>query len=439
MRFVSTAGEIQVGPRPTVGAETALLSSLAPDGGLYLPAALPKLEPEVLAAFPGAGLAEIGFEVARRILDEIPPAELRRIAREALDFAVPLVEVEPGMRVLELFHGPTLAFKDVGARFMARLFALLAPPSDRPLTVLVATSGDTGSAVAQAFLGVPGTRVAVLYPQGLVSPIQECQFTTLGDNVQALAVAGTFDDCQRLVKAAFADADASAALRLTSANSINLARLLPQSFYYFHATAQLPRDAAPPLFAVPSGNFGNLTAGLLAAGMGLPVAGFVAATNVNDVVPTYLETGVFAPRPSTATISNAMDVGNPSNFARILHLCGGELAAVRRLVQGSRHTDDETRQTIRAVFARTGYVLDPHSAVGWRALELELAERREPVSGIVLATAHASKFREVVEPLIGREIPLPERLAACLDRPRRALPLAPEPAALVRFLESWQL
>jgi len=430
------------GKPPGVDLPTALFQALAPDGGLYLPERLPPLPESFFKSLRGADLATTALRVMANLLPEIPPEDLRRIVEDALDFPIPLVEIEDSVHILELFHGPTLAFKDVGARFMARLFAYLgssegSSEADRPLTVLAATSGDTGSAVAQAFLGVPGTRVAVLYPQGKVSEIQECQFTTLGDNVQALAVDGTFDDCQRMVKAAFADQDLSAQLRLTSANSINLGRLLPQSIYYFHALSQLPQGAPAPFFAVPSGNFGNLTAGLLAHRLGLPVAGFAAATNANDVVPDYLESGLFSPRPSVATISNAMDVGNPSNFSRILQLFEGDLDAIRAKVQGSRHGDAETRQTIQDVYKRTGYTLDPHTAVGYLGLQQALKTSATPVSGIVLATAHPVKFRETVEPLIGKKIPIPQRLAQYLDLPRRSLPLAPEDEALQGFLREW--
>lgn len=435
MPYLSTEGTA-----PEADLATAVLRSLAPDGGLYLPRELPRLPPTYFEGVTGHSLAEAALPMAHALLPEVPREELDPIVTDALNFPVPLVKIEDGIWCLELFHGPTLAFKDVGARFMARLLAYLQGEASRPLTVLVATSGDTGSAVAQAFLGVAGTRVAVLYPEGQVSAVQECQFTTLGENVQALAVKGTFDDCQRMVKAAFRRQELAEELRLTSANSINLARLLPQSFYYVHGAAQLPAGSAPPLFSVPSGNFGNLTAGLIAERLGLPTAGFVAATNANDVVPDYLEKGVYRPRPSVRTISNAMDVGDPSNFSRILHLFGGDLDAVRERLKGSRHSDEETRAAIADVYERTGYVLDPHTAVGYlglrQALETYAPSERPP--GIVLATAHPVKFREHVEPLIGRKVPVPERLAACLDQPRRSLPLPPEDEALQAFLRSWK-
>lgn len=444
MRYLSTGGEA-----PAVDLRTALFRSLAPDGGLYLPESLPRW-PSLGPVAADTPLATTARRLAPPLLPDLPAEVVEGLVDDALNFPVPLVPVAANTYVLELFHGPTLAFKDVGARTMARLFAFLQGEVVRedetgPLTVLVATSGDTGSAVAQAFLGVPGTRVVVLYPQGKVSRVQECQFTTLGDNVHALAVAGTFDDCQRMVKAAFADDELSRQLRLTSANSINLGRLLPQSFYYAHGAGQLigqlpsqraDRDSRPPLFVVPSGNFGNLTAGLLARRMGLETGPFVAVTNVNDVVPEYLEAGSFRPRPSQATVSNAMDVGNPSNFDRILWLYDGDREALLRDLCGTRVTDEATRETIRQVHETTGYLLDPHTAVGWAGLD-ELRSRGavpRDAPAILLATAHPAKFGETVEPLVTTTIPLPERLADCLNRPSRARDLAPEPAALAAFL-----
>jgi threonine synthase len=341
------------------------------------------------------------------------------VVAQALDFPIPLVPFGERVHVLELFRGPTCAFKDVGARFMARLMALYHGEGGEPLTILVATSGDTGSAVAQAFFNVPGTRVFVLYPEGKVSPLQERQFTTLGGNITALAVAGTFDDCQRLVKEAFADPGLRD-LRLTSANSINIGRLLPQIFYYFHAWAQLPEPPAELIVSVPSGNFGNLTAGLMAKRLGLPVSRFVAATNVNDVVPEYLRSGVFRPRGSVATLSNAMDVGNPSNFARMLALYGGDVERMRADVEWATLTDDQTRAVIARAFHDRGYVLDPHSAIAASGLA-KLAGQRGPETGVFLATAHPAKFAAIVEPVIGRQVELPARLAECMRREPRSV------------------
>jgi threonine synthase len=373
-----------------------------------------------LKGLRGASWEQVAVTVARHLLqDDLSPSQVEQVVGEALDFPVPLVPLTDGAYALELFHGPTCAFKDVGARFMARLMALHHRPNDPLLTVLVATSGDTGSAVAHAFFNLPGTRVVVLYPEGKVSRLQERQFTTLGGNVTALAVAGTFDDCQRLVKEAFADPGLRE-LRLTSANSINIGRLLPQIFYYFHAWAQLPESPAELIVSVPSGNFGNLTAGLMAKRLGLPVGKFVAATNVNDVVPKYLETGIFTPRPSVATLSNAMDVGNPSNFARMLWLCGGDVDRMRKDLEGHAYTDDQTRAVIARAFGEWGYVLDPHSAVACLGLAQGRSARSQ-ATGVFLATAHAAKFADVVEPGIGKKVELPARLAACLAREPRVV------------------
>jgi threonine synthase len=332
---------------------------------------------------------------------------------------------------LELFHGPTLAFKDVGARTMARLLASL-DTGAQPLTVLAATSGDTGSAVAHAFHGVPHTRVVVLYPEGRVSPTQEAQLTMFNaedGNVRAYAVAGSFDDCHRLTREAFGDERIRARVRLTSANSVNVGRLLPQMVYYFHAVAGIARlpDASPADLVVctPSGNFGNLTAGLLARRAGLPIARFVAATNVNDVVPQYLETGAFSPRPSVRTIANAMDVGHPSNFERMLWLYGHDADAMRRDIAGIRYRDDDVRDTIKRVYEARGYLLDPHSAIGYMGLKAYLGregqDRRGKQVGIFLATAHPAKFSEIVEPIIGRRVQTPAPLADALARPRHVL------------------
>ncbi len=395
------------------------------------------MDPGDLEALRGRPWPEAAAAVARHLLaDEIPADVLDATVKDALDFPMPLQEIRPGVFVLELFHGPTLAFKDVGARFMARSLAGFHDPGAGPLTVLAATSGDTGSAVARAFLGLEGTRVVVLFPEGQVSRLQESQFTTLGGNVLALAVQGTFDDCQRLAKEAFADEELRDALLLTSANSINVGRLIPQIFYYFQGWAALPGKASGALFSVPSGNFGNLTAGLMARRLGLPGAGFVAATNANDVVPAYLRTGRYRARPSVRTISNAMDVGAPSNFARIMALYGGDGAALGADVTGSAWTDDDTRACIRRVHEAHGRVIDPHTAVGLLGLEKALEEGRGEV-GIVLATAHPAKFAETVEPLIGRSVPLPPALEECLRRERRVTRIDPRYEALRGTLLDW--
>ncbi len=410
MRFISTAGKA-----PPADLKAALLAGLAPDGGLYQPESLRPLTPSALEGLRGASFPRVALTVARHLLgDALAESDLERVVTSALDFPIPLLPLSDSVSMLELFHGPTCAFKDVGARFMARLMALYHAEHDPPLTVLVATSGDTGSAVAQAFFNLPGIQVFVLYPEGKVSPLQERQFTTLGGNITALAVAGTFDDCQRLVKEAFAD-PALGHLRLTSANSINIGRLLPQIFYYFHAWAQLWEPPAEWIVSVPSGNFGNLTAGLMAKRLGLPVTRFVAATNVNDVVPEYLATGIFKPRPSVATLSNAMDVGNPSNFARMLALYGGDVARMRADVEACTLTDAQTRAVIERIYRDHRHVVDPHSAVAASGLGKGLADRPN-ATGVFLATAHPAKFAEVVEPVIRAKVPMPPRLAECLRR-----------------------
>lgn len=433
MAWLSTAGE-----SPATSLSEALRRGLAPDGGLYLPDRLEPLPGAFFASLAHRSLGETSSLLARHLLGaELPAPELDRIATQALDFPVPLVRVGRRIWVLELFHGPTLAFKDVGARFLARLLAHLRQDRERS-TVLVATSGDTGGAVAQAFFGVTGMRVAVLYPEGQVTPIQERQFTTLGGNIRAFAVEGTFDDCQRMVKQSFSDRDLAERIDLTSANSINVGRLLPQIFYYFHAVSQLleSHGEAPILFSTPSGNFGNLTAGLMAKRLGLDCR-FVAATNVNDVVPEYLETGIYTSRPSQRTLSNAMDVGDPSNLARIRRLYRDDLELLRRDVLGLRVDDETTRETIRRIDREHGYLLDPHTAVGFHALEGVLAERDEATAGIVLATAHPAKFGEIVESAVGRSIPLPARLAERLDYPVHSERLPNDAKELKRRLLSW--
>ena len=428
MKFVSTGGQ-----SPAADLRAALTAGLAPDGGLYLPERIDPIDASLLAELNGQSFSAVSRAVAGHLLGSlIPAADLDRIVDTALNFEVPLVAQGDDVHLLELFHGPTLAFKDVGARFMAQLLGYLGTEGGDPLTILAATSGDTGSAVAQAFLGVPGLGTVILFPKGKVTDLQERQFTTLGGNVRVLEVDGTFDDCQRLVKSAFSDPLLSDAIRLSSANSINIGRLLPQIFYYVYAAVQLPRGPAP-IFSVPSGNFGNLTAGLMAKKLGVATRGFVAATNVNDVVPEYLLSGVLSPRPSIPTISNAMDVGDPSNFARILALYEGDLDHLRKDLVGSVHNDDETRDCIAQVYERTGYVLDPHSAVGYLGVE---AGRRAFGEGpcVALCTAHPVKFREAVEPAVGSEVPVPECLAACLQAERHVTSIPTEMSALRDFL-----
>jgi threonine synthase len=419
----------------------ALFAGTAPDGGLYMPERLDPLPAAALEAIrnavvAGAGIVEVGSQVGAHLLrDEIAADQLRALVGAALDFPVPLVQITERAWALELFHGPTLAFKDIGARTQARLLHHFTDGT--PLTILVATSGDTGSAVAQAFHRVPDTRVVVLYPHGQVSDVQEAQMASMGDNITAVAVRGTFDDCQSLVKQAFADDDLRRHVWLTPANSINLGRLLPQVFYYFLLAGLGPPEGGPdnagPIISVPSGNFGNLTAGLIAKRIGLPVARFVAATNVNDAVPQYLLSGRYQPRPSVRTIANAMDVGAPSNFERMQWMYGSDVDALRRDVAGFAYTDDRVVAEIRSVYERYGYVLDPHSAIAWLALQEALAADPH-ASGVFLATAHPAKFREVVEPAIGAPVPLPGVIAEALARPRQSVAMPASYNALSEFL-----
>lgn len=427
MPFLSTRGG-----SPTVSLAEALRGGLAPDGGLYVPAAIPQLAAEEFESWRGRPFAAVATALlAPLTADTFDAPALSLLLGQALDFPVPLVQVEPDLAVLELFHGPTLAFKDFGARTMARwLAAVDDAPGDMPLTVLVATSGDTGGAVAQAFHGVAGTRVVVLYPRGRVSRMQEAQFATLGGNVTALAVEGTFDDCQRLVKEAFADAGLRAVHRLTSANSINIGRLLPQMAYYAWAALEAP-GTARPLLVVPSGNLGNLSAGVLAARRGVPLGRFLAATTINDPFPRYLATGTFTPQAASQTLASAMDVGHPSNFERLAWLYGG-VEAMRPAVAGAVVTDAQVRDAIASVARRTGYVADPHTAVGYVAAREHLA--RTGGTAIVLATAHPAKFPEVVEPAIGRALDIPPALADRLATPVRARRVEATLAALATAL-----
>ena len=425
MRWISTRGAA-----PPRSFEEALFAGQAPDGGLYLPERVDPLPPDVIRGFAGCSLAQIGVAVGGHVLEgDLPPDDLAAIVTDALDFPVPLVRIDEQRWALELFHGPTMAFKDVGARVQARFLRYFADGD--PLTVLVATSGDTGGAVAQAFAGAADTRVVVLYPRGQVSDIQEAQFATVGGNVTAVAVEGTFDDCQALVKRAFADQDLRRDVRLTPANSINVGRLLPQVFYYV-LTTPVPR----PIISVPSGNFGNLTAGLLAARLGLDVAAFVAATNRNDVVPRYLATGIYEPQPSARTVANAMDVGAPSNLERMRTLYGDDVTRLRADVTGAAFADAEVVATIGDVHRRYGYVLDPHSAIAWLGLTHALAAAPPGTPGVLLATAHPAKFREVVEPAIGATVPVPAPLAEAAARPRHIHPLANDYDALVALLKA---
>jgi threonine synthase len=430
MRYRSTARQA-----PLTSLRGAVLRGLAPDGGLYMPVEIARHSPEELEEFRKLPFTEVCFRVVKPFATpDVPEEVLWQVVSEAINFPVKLVSLSPGLHILELFHGPTLAFKDFGARFMARLMGYFVHGESRPLTVLVATSGDTGSAVAHGFLGVPGIRVVILYPSKRISEAQEKQFTTLGENITALEVAGTFDDCQRLVKQAFSDVELNKTAFLTSANSINIGRLLPQMFYHVAAYRQLPVASVPLIVSVPSGNFGTLTAGIFAKRIGLPVAKFIASTNINDVVPQYLRSGQFCPRPATATYSNAMDVGNPNNFPRLLDLCRGRLEYVQKEIWGHAATDQETLCEMKAVHERFGYLPDPHTAVGifcWEAYKMAHAE---PAQGLVLSTAHPAKFADVVKKAIGSAPRLPDRLAAYLKREKLSLPVSSSYDNLKQFL-----
>ncbi len=425
---------------PPVSLSEAVIRGLAVDGGLYMPERIHRFDNAFFDTIHQLTFQEIAMEVAKLFFGEdIPEEDLRTIVYDTLSFDCPVVPVTANIWSLELFHGPTLAFKDVGARFMARMLRYFLKGENRQVTVLVATSGDTGSAVANGFLGVEGIRVVVLYPKGKVSEIQEKQFTTLGQNISALEVDGTFDDCQRLVKTAFTDEALNRRMALTSANSINVARFLPQAFYYFNAYARLKDQGALDgkawVVAVPSGNFGNLTAGLFAREMGLPVSRFIAANNRNDVVFHYLKSGRYEPRPSVETIANAMDVGHPSNFDRILDLYGNSWEAISAIIRGYRYNDEEIRKVIREVYHQTGYLCDPHGACGYAALQedLEVGE-----TGTFLETAHPAKFTGTMEEILGRgTIPLPDKLAAFMKGTKQSVEISSEYAGFREWLESF--
>ena len=413
MRYYSTKNR-----RASHSLREAILLGLAPDGGLFMPQTLPSLEPEFWHAGRRSMTQTASEILGRLLMGDVPQEDLQGIVERVFNFPVPVVDIEPGLSVLELTHGPSASFKDFGARFLAELLGFFARGVEAHWTVLVATSGDTGSAVAQGFYGVPGVEVVILYPKGRVSGLQEAQLTTLGGNITALEVDGVFDDCQALVKQAFADQELRAARELTSANSISIGRLFPQSVYYAHAWFEL---GAPPnlLISVPSGNFGNLTAGLMAKRMGLPVE-FLSAMNANDVVLEFLEGGEFQPRPSVATLSNAMDVGNPSNFARLLDLFDQDVAGLRAALRGVHVSDALTRATMQDVYQRTGYTLDPHGAVAFAGAQMMRGER----PALVLETAHPAKFADVVREETGVEPEIPQRLASCLTLPKHAVPMS---------------
>lgn len=422
---------------PDVSLREAVVKGLAPDGGLYMPQTLCRLPQEFFDSIHLLPFNEIAKIVASAFFGEdVESDALDEIVDETLQFDCPVRQLTDNIFSLELYHGPTLAFKDVGGRFMARLLRyFIRKDGDGDVNVLVATSGDTGSAVANGFLGVDGIHVYVLYPKGKVSKIQECQFTTLGQNITAIEVDGVFDDCQSLVKKAFVDADLNANMKLTSANSINVARFLPQSFYYFNAYARMKAAgfADNLVVSVPSGNFGNITAGLFARAMGLPIKRFIAANNSNDVFYEYLKTGKYSPRPSVQTIANAMDVGNPSNFARILDMYGNDIEAIRAVVSGAAYDDGQIRSAMSECYGKTDYVLDPHGACGYQSLVDNLKEGEH---GVFLETAHPAKFLDTVESAIRAEVLLPERLSAFMRGKKESVEMRADFSDFKSFLLS---
>lgn len=419
MQFYSTNKKV-----PSVNFKEAVLKGLPDDNGLFMPEKIPNFSKEFLLDVPNRTFLEIAFEGARLIIeDEIPESDIKTIVKDAFDFDLPLKNVHDNIHVLELFHGPTLAFKDFGARFMARVMGYFLKSDSREINILVATSGDTGSAVAQGFLGVEGIKITLLYPKGKVSKIQEQQLTTIGQNVTALQVDGTFDDCQHMVKTAFLDEELNKKLNLNSANSINIARLLPQSFYYTYAFSRLMNSSENIYFSVPSGNLGNLCGGLLAKKMGIPIAGFIAASNANEIVLTYLETREFSPKASIQTISNAMDVGNPSNFSRVLDLYDNDYQKIIADIKGISFNDDETRALIKEVHEAHMYLMCPHTAIGYGGLRYYL---KPGDTGILLSTAHPCKFKDIVEPLISEQIEIPLRLQRIIEKEKHAIPMTNE-------------
>ncbi len=433
MKLYSTNGKAEA-----VRIDQAILQGLAPDGGLYMPESIPKLSPAFVDALASHTLGEIAFEVAGLFLSEvIPDSKLSALTDEAVNFECPLTTLDTSTSVLELFHGPTYAFKDFGARFMARVMSYFRRDTNSELTILVATSGDTGGAVANGFFNVPGIQVVLLYPHGKVSPLQEQQLTTLGGNIEALEVDGTFDDCQRMVKEAFVDSDLKSRFELTSANSINIARLIPQSFYYLHAAAELQRrfnDKVKISFSVPSGNFGNLTAGLFASRYGLKVERFVASTNINDTFVRYLEQDRYEPKASVPTLSNAMDVGNPSNFVRLCELYRKDDPSIHEEILGASFDDDATKAMIVSCYEKFQYLICPHGAVGLLGVEKYRDTLPEDTQHVMLATAHPAKFPEVMDSVLPDKTEIPDGLKAVLSAEKKATAVSCEFSQLKDFL-----
>ena len=418
MRFYSTKD-----PNYKVSFKSALFHSIAPYGGLYMPETIPKFDKKFLKLLPEYSFLEIGQKIASLFLsDDIESTKIKKLVDKSFDFDAPLVSLNDKIHVLELWHGPTLAFKDFGARFMAQLMGYFVEYSSEPIQILVATSGDTGSAIANSFLGVDGIKVSVLYPKNRVSKIQEQQFTTLGENITAYEVEGSFDDCQKLVKAAFLDRELNESLKLTSANSINVGRLIPQIFYYVSAFSQLNKKGNV-IISVPSGNFGNLTAGIIAMKMGLPVRKFIASTNINKIIPEYLKTGQFSPEPSIQTISNAMDVGNPSNFERLLDIFSHSQDKMKNKINGYFFSDEETRSSMQYIQSKFNYIVDPHGAVGFSGLTKYLTSISSG-TGIFLGTAHPAKFFDIVKNTINIDVNIPERLVSFMKNEKQSVLLS---------------
>jgi threonine synthase len=430
MQFYSTKNKKHI-----VTLKEAVLKGMPDDGGLYLPVELPQVQPETLNELNSKTFLEIAFEVLRNLLkDSLPETIMENIINDAFDFSLPLIRLDEKISALELFHGPTFAFKDFAARFMARLMAYFVKDSNRELTILTATSGDTGSAVADGFHKMDGINVIILYPSGMVSSLQEKQLTTVGDNITALEIKGTFDDCQNLVKQAFVDPDLPAKLNLTSANSINIARLIPQSLYYFYAYAQIFTKNSSLIMSVPCGNFGNLTAGIMAKKMGLPISKFIASVNQNDSFVNYLNTGIFKPVKTKKTISNAMDVGNPSNFRRILDLYNYNVEAIRQDIASFSFNDEQTKEAINEVYQKYQYILDPHGAVGYLGIKKFMKNYSSDEEGIFLETAHPGKFIDIVQECITEEIELPKSLTECLSKEKSSTVLSKEYNDFKQFL-----
>jgi threonine synthase len=415
--------------------EEAIFNSLPADNGLYMPEYIPKISDEFLSNIENRSFREIATEVSATLFaGEITRTEIENIINQAYDFEAPVVQITPKDYVLELFHGPSMAFKDFGARFMASIMSYFLARSKKEIKILVATSGDTGGAVAQGFYRIPGISVTILYPSGKVSDIQEKQLTTLGENITALEIDGTFDDCQRLVKEAFLDSELNTKLNLASANSINIARLIPQTFYFFAAYAQLKKEGKPLVVSVPSGNFGNLSAGLLAFRMGLPIEHFIASTNLNNAVPRYLESGTYETRPSIETISNAMDVGSPSNFVRLTRFFNDDWNSVKEKISGYYFNDEQTQKAMREVYGNTNYVMCPHTAVAYLGLMEYRKATKSDFTGVFLSTAHPAKFIDLVEQTLGKSVDIPAPLKSLLKIEKTSIKMKPEFSHFKEFL-----